>query len=55
MLDDVHQRLGATYFAQACDDGRAMPLLEAATLAERTLSLVSDEYRQLQEDDHVRH
>jgi predicted ATPase/class 3 adenylate cyclase len=55
MLDDVHQRLGATYFAQACDDGRAMPLLEAATLAQRTLSLVSDEFRPLQEDDHVRH
>ncbi len=55
MLDDVHQRLGATYFAQACDDGRAMTLVEAATLAERTLSLVSDEHRHLQEDDHVRH
>jgi hypothetical protein len=55
MLDDVSERLGHTYFTQACDDGRALALLDAITLAERTFALVADENPQPKEVGHVRH
>jgi hypothetical protein len=55
MLDDVRQRLGDTYFSQACNDGRALSLLEAVALAERTLSLVAGDQPQSKEAGYVRH
>jgi predicted ATPase len=55
MLDDVRARLGEVYFSRACDDGRALSLLHAATLAQGALSLVADDQTQSKEDGHVGH
>ncbi len=41
MLGDVRLRLGDAYFARASDDGRAMSLFDAVSLAQRALGRVS--------------
>ena len=52
MLDDVRLRLGDAYFARASDDGRAMSLFDAVSLAQRAFGRVQRMNRSTTKEDY---